>query len=131
MSLSPTGKLNVYTHRYMFEATVEQLKLSIGQMFVAVSALSGRLTMVNFTSLMMAFLLFEAQPSEKVTLCLGAIMKGIKILQPQRKRNRITVQQSNMAYNQELINVALCKRHKLDKINGDFIVTTNRRRSGF
>lgn len=56
--------------------------------------------------MMMAFFFFEVPPSEVVKLNLGAIMKGNEFQQTQHKRKRVNTQQSNVAYNKELIHAA-------------------------
>jgi len=55
-------------------------------MLVGVSPFSERFTMSNLISMVMAFLFFEALPSEESALRLGAIMKGKKLTKtPQSK----------------------------------------------
>lgn len=51
--------------------------------------------------MVMTFLLFEAPPSEAVTLHLGAIMKDNKFPKTLHKRKRVNAQQYSMVYNQE------------------------------
>ena len=60
------------------EATVEQLRPSDRPMFIGVSPFLDRLVMFNFTSMVMAFLFFDALPSEESALRFGAITKGKK-----------------------------------------------------
>lgn len=78
----------MYAFMYKFLSTVERFEPSNQAMFVAISSFSERLKMSNFTSMLIAFVFFEAPLWENVVLLLVGIMKGSDFPQIKHIRKR-------------------------------------------